>query len=98
MSPIFVLLLQAIVIVAAARSVGAAFRRFGQPAVVGEMVGSARGLGWYVMHTSGVYDITGSITALVVLMLLAMVFNGVLAWVERRMLHWRRGAESWTGQ
>ena len=67
-------------------------------AVVGEMVGSARGLGWYVMHTSGVYDITGSITALVVLMLLAMVFNGVLAWVERRMLHWRRGAESWTGQ
>ncbi len=67
-------------------------------AVVGEMVGSSRGLGWYVMHTSGVYDITGSITALVVLMLLAMVFNGVLAWVERRMLHWRRGAESWTGQ
>jgi NitT/TauT family transport system permease protein len=67
-------------------------------AVVGEMVGSARGLGWYVMHTSGVYDITGSITALVVLMLLAMVFNGVLALVERRMLHWRRGAESWTGQ
>jgi NitT/TauT family transport system permease protein len=66
-------------------------------AVVGEMVGSARGLGWYVMHTSGVYDITGSITALVVLMLLAMIFNGVLAWVERRMLHWRRGAESWTG-
>jgi len=51
-----------------------------------------------VMHTSGVYDITGSITALVVLMLLAMVFNGVLALVERRMLHWRRGAESWTGQ
>jgi len=38
MSPIFVLLLQTIVIVAAARSVGAAFRRFGQPAVVGEMV------------------------------------------------------------
>jgi len=67
-------------------------------AVVGEMVGSARGLGWYVMHTSGVYDITGSITSLVVLMLLAMVFNGVLALIERRMLHWRRGAESWTGQ
>jgi NitT/TauT family transport system permease protein len=66
-------------------------------AVVAEMVGSARGLGWYVMHTSGVYDITGSITALVVLMLLAMIFNAVLARVERRMLHWRRGGESWTG-
>jgi NitT/TauT family transport system permease protein len=66
-------------------------------AVVAEMVGSARGLGWYVMHTSGVYDITGSITALVVLMLLAMIFNAVLARVERQMLHWRRGGDSWTG-
>jgi NitT/TauT family transport system permease protein len=66
-------------------------------AVVGEMVGSARGLGWYVMHTSGVYDIAGSITALAILMILAMIFNGALALLERRMLHWRRGAESWTG-
>ena len=65
-------------------------------AVVGEMVGSARGLGWYVMHTSGVYDITGSITTLVVLMILAMLFNGALALLERKMLHWRRGSDSWT--
>ena len=64
-------------------------------AVVGEMVGSARGLGWYVMHTSGVYDMAGSITALVVLMVLAMLFNGVLALLERKMLRWRRSAESW---
>ncbi len=64
-------------------------------AVVGEMVGSARGLGWYVMNTSGVYDMTGSITALVVLMILAMLFNGTLAIVERKVLHWRRGTESW---
>ena len=66
-------------------------------AVVGEWVGSARGLGWYVMHTSGVYDITGSITTLVVLMILAMLFNGALARLERQMLHWRRGTDSWTG-
>jgi Kef-type K+ transport system membrane component KefB len=38
MSPILALLLQTIVIVAAARGVGAAFRRLGQPAVIGEMV------------------------------------------------------------
>ena len=37
MSPILTLLLQTIVIVAAARLVGAAFRRLGQPPVVGEM-------------------------------------------------------------
>jgi sulfonate transport system permease protein len=64
-------------------------------AVVGEMVGSARGLGWYVTYASGVYDMAGSITALVTLMGLAMVFNWALALLERKMLHWRRGTESW---
>ena len=63
-------------------------------AVVGEMIGASRGLGWYVNHTSGVYDMTGSITALVTLMMLAMVFNGVLGLVERRVLRWRRTAET----
>jgi Kef-type K+ transport system membrane component KefB len=37
-SPILTLLLQTVVIVAAARCLGAVFRRFGQPAVVGEMI------------------------------------------------------------
>ena len=64
-------------------------------AVVGEMVGSARGLGWYVSYTSGVYDIAGSVTALVALMVLAMIFNWALALLERKMLHWRRSSESW---
>lgn len=60
-------------------------------AVVAELIGSSRGLGWYVMHSTGVYDMTGSITALVVLMILAIVFNWALAVVEKRMLRWRRG-------
>jgi NitT/TauT family transport system permease protein len=64
-------------------------------AVVGEMIGASRGLGWYVNHTSGVYDMTGSITALFILMLLAMIFNGVLAFIERKVLHWRRSNDSW---
>ena len=38
---------------------------------------------------------TGAITALFVLMVLAMLFNGVLAIVERRVLHWRRSNDSW---
>jgi NitT/TauT family transport system permease protein len=62
-------------------------------AVVAELIGSSRGLGWYVMHSTGVYDMTGSITALVVLMILAIIFNWVLAVVEKRMLRWRRGAD-----
>jgi NitT/TauT family transport system permease protein len=63
-------------------------------AVVGEMVGAARGLGWYVSWTSGVYDMTGAVTALVVLMILAMIFNWVLAALEKKMLHWRRSSET----
>lgn len=63
-------------------------------AVVGEMIGASKGLGWYVSWTSGVYDMTGSITALVILMILAMAFNWILAILERRLLHWRHSAES----
>ena len=37
---------------------------------------------------------TGAITALVVLVLMAMAFNGVLSVIERRVLHWRRGNDS----
>lgn len=63
-------------------------------AVVAELIGSSRGLGWYVMHSTGVYDMTGSITSLVVLMILAIIFNWILAVVEKRMLRWRRSSET----
>jgi NitT/TauT family transport system permease protein len=59
-------------------------------AVVAEMVGASRGLGWYVNWTSGIYDMDGSITALVILMFLAMVFNWVLLVLEKKLLRWRR--------
>jgi len=62
-------------------------------AVVAELIGSSRGLGWYVMHSTGVYDMTGSITALAVLMILAIIFNWVLVVAEKRMLRWRRSSE-----
>jgi NitT/TauT family transport system permease protein len=64
-------------------------------AVVGEMMGASRGLGWYVNYATGVYDITGSITALFVLGVMAMGFNAVVSAVERNVLSWRkeRGTE-----
>ena len=61
-------------------------------AVVAELVGSSRGLGWYVSSATAIYDITGSITALVVLGIMAMIFNTVLARLEARTMSWRRGA------
>jgi len=62
-------------------------------AVVAELVGSSRGLGWYVMHSTGTYDMTGSITALVVLMIMAIIFNWALTTFEKRMMRWRRSSE-----
>ncbi len=63
-------------------------------AVVGELIGSSKGLGWYVSFASGTYDMTGAMTALTVLMILAMVFNGVLVLLERRVLSWRRSNDA----
>jgi NitT/TauT family transport system permease protein len=66
-------------------------------AVVAELIGSSRGLGWYVMRSTGTYDMTGSITALVVLMILAMIFNWMLSAVEARALRWRRTSDMGLG-
>jgi len=59
-------------------------------AVVGEMIGASRGLGWYVSHATNVYDITGSITALFILGILAMILNALLGLFEARVLSWRK--------
>ena len=58
-------------------------------AVVAEMVGSSRGLGWLVNHSTSVYDMTGSMTALVILGILAMLLNAAVGWMERKVLFWR---------
>jgi len=58
-------------------------------AVVGELIGANRGLGWYVLRAGGQLDTTGVFTGLVVLMLVAMIANHVVFLIERRVLHWR---------
>lgn len=58
-------------------------------AVVGELIGANRGLGWYVESCGGQLDTTGVFTGLIVLMALAMLANQVIGWVERRMIKWR---------
>jgi NitT/TauT family transport system permease protein len=58
-------------------------------AVVGELIGANRGLGWYVLRAGGQLDTTGVFTGLFVLMLVAMIANQIVVLVERRVLHWR---------
>jgi NitT/TauT family transport system permease protein len=54
--------------------------------VVGELLGSNRGLGWYVERSAGQIDIVGVFTGLVVLMIVGMLLNEIVKLVERRFL------------
>ena len=58
-------------------------------AVVGELIGANRGLGWYVLRAGGQLDTTGVFAGLLVLMLVAMIANQILHLIERQVLHWR---------
>jgi NitT/TauT family transport system permease protein len=60
-------------------------------AIVGEIVGSTKGLGWYITNSLNQFDITGGVTALLVVVFLAMVMYYALNLVERRLFRWRGG-------
>jgi NitT/TauT family transport system permease protein len=61
-------------------------------AVVGELIGANRGLGWYVVRAGGQLDTTGVFAGLFLLMLIAMIANQIIFMIEQRALHWRHGS------
>jgi NitT/TauT family transport system permease protein len=58
-------------------------------AVVGELVGASSGLGWYITNSLNVIDMTGAVTALLLMAVLAMLMYYAVLVVERRLLAWR---------
>jgi len=58
-------------------------------AVVGELIGANRGLGWYIEDAGGSLDTTGVFAGLTMLMIIAMLANQLLAFFERKVLTWR---------
>jgi len=58
-------------------------------AVVGELVGASAGLGWYITKSLNLLDMTGAVTALLVMAVLAMLMYYVVLILERRILRWR---------
>jgi NitT/TauT family transport system permease protein len=58
-------------------------------AVVGELVGASAGLGWYITNSLNVIDMTGAVTALLVMAVVAMVMYYIVLLIERRLLAWR---------
>jgi NitT/TauT family transport system permease protein len=59
-------------------------------AVVGELIGANRGLGWYVEKSGGQLDTTGAFAGLTVLLVIAVLANQAIVLVEQRLSRWRR--------
>jgi NitT/TauT family transport system permease protein len=72
-------------------SVGLAF----VGAVVGEYLGSARGVGYLILQAEGTFDMNTVIAGIVVLTAFALVLDGAVGFVERRLMKWQpRGGET----
>ena len=66
-------------------SVGLAF----VGAVVGEYLGSSRGVGYLIQQAEGVFDIDTVLAGILVLTLFALILDFIVGQIERRLLVWR---------
>ena len=66
-------------------SVGMAF----VGAVVGEYLGSAKGVGYLILQAEGVFDINTVIAGILVLTVFALILDFVVTKIEARLLVWR---------
>lgn len=66
-------------------SVGMAF----VGAVVGEYLGSSRGIGYLILQAEGVFDINAVIAGILVLTVFALALDRLITFVESRLLSWR---------
>jgi sulfonate transport system permease protein len=71
-------------------SVGMAF----VGAVVGEYLGSARGVGYLIHQAEGVFDIDTVLAGIVVLTVFALLLDGLVTLVEGRLHAWRPPASA----
>jgi NitT/TauT family transport system permease protein len=69
-------------------SVGMAF----VGAVVGEYLGSARGVGYLISQAEAVFDINTVFAGILVLTAFALVLDGIVTIAEKRLLVWRPAA------
>ena len=66
-------------------SVGLAF----VGAVVGEYLGSARGVGYLILQAEGSFDVDTVVAGIVLLTALALVLDGLVGLAERRLMKWQ---------
>jgi NitT/TauT family transport system permease protein len=58
-------------------------------AVVGEYLGSARGIGYLILAAEGTFDINAVIAGILVLTVFALIMDTVVTRCERRLLRWQ---------
>jgi NitT/TauT family transport system permease protein len=66
-------------------SVGLAF----VGAVVGEYLGSARGVGYLILQAEGTFDVNTVFAGIVVLTCFALVLDGLVGRIEKRLMKWQ---------
>jgi NitT/TauT family transport system permease protein len=59
-------------------------------AIVGEFVNSDKGLGFLIKQGNGEYNTARTFVALIALMVIALSLYGLVTWIERRALAWKR--------
>ncbi len=62
-------------------------------AVVGEYLGSARGLGYLIAQAEGLFDTTGVVAGIVVLSVFVLLIDLVVTLIERKLLIWKPGTQ-----
>ena len=60
-------------------------------AVVGEYLGSARGVGYLIQQAEGVFDIDTVLAGILVLTVFALILDFIVTRIESRLLVWRPG-------
>jgi NitT/TauT family transport system permease protein len=58
-------------------------------AIIGEFVASSAGLGWKIQMETSLYNTTGTMAGLIVMMFIVVAMNALLAIAERRLLRWQ---------
>jgi NitT/TauT family transport system permease protein len=61
-------------------------------AVIGEYLGSARGVGFLILAAEGVFDMNAVVAGIVLLTGFALVMDTIVTRIERRLLVWQPGA------
>jgi sulfonate transport system permease protein len=59
-------------------------------AVVGEFIAASKGLGYFINYAGSTFDSAGAFAGILILLGFIMAANGLMQWLERTVIKWRR--------